>query len=112
MAGWLLWMVKHPSPLWTSYLALLPTEAEMSCLLNFSPAEAEQLQVPRLQVCAAAQRTRHSLQQGSLHRQRSAGGHCFPLTTSHRRLHPVDASAHTMPDSNYLHHAARSRMRM
>lgn len=50
MAGWLLWMARHPSPLWSSYLALLPTESEMSCLLNFSQAEAEQLQVPRLKV--------------------------------------------------------------
>lgn len=50
MAGWLLWMVQHPSALWRSYLALLPAESDMSCLLNFSPVEIEQLQVPRFKV--------------------------------------------------------------
>jgi hypothetical protein len=50
MAGWLLWMVQHPSPLWCSYLAMLPAESEMSCMLNFSPAEIEELQVPQLKV--------------------------------------------------------------
>lgn len=49
MAGWLLWMLQHPSPLWRSYMAMLPTEAEMCCLLNFSKAEIEELQVPQLQ---------------------------------------------------------------
>jgi hypothetical protein len=50
MAGWLLWMVQHPSPLWRAYLALLPAESDMSCLLNFSKEEIEQLQVPSLKV--------------------------------------------------------------
>lgn len=50
MAAWLLWMVQHPSPLWRSYLALLPGEADMTCLLNFSNAEIDELQVPSLKV--------------------------------------------------------------
>jgi hypothetical protein len=53
MAGWLLWMVAHPSTLWQSYLALLPAESDMTCLLNFSQAEAEALQVPELRVSPA-----------------------------------------------------------
>lgn len=53
MAGWLLWMLQHPSPLWKSYLAMLPTETEMCCLLNFSKAEIEELQVPQLQASSA-----------------------------------------------------------
>jgi hypothetical protein len=48
MAGWLLYMVAHSSPLWQSYLALLPAESDMSCLLNFTQAEVEELQVPEL----------------------------------------------------------------
>jgi hypothetical protein len=43
-------MVQHPSPLWRAYLALLPAESDMSCLLNFSVEEIEQLQVPHLKV--------------------------------------------------------------
>lgn len=51
MAGWLLWvMAHHPAPLWRTYLALLPAEPEMTCLLNFSQQEIEELQVPALKV--------------------------------------------------------------
>jgi hypothetical protein len=50
MAAWLLWMTSHPSHLWRSYLDLLPAESDMSCLLNFSPPEITELQVPTLQV--------------------------------------------------------------
>lgn len=46
-------MVAHPSPLWQSYLALLPAESDITCLLNFTHAEAEVLQVPELQVSPA-----------------------------------------------------------
>lgn len=50
MAAWLLWMVQHPGPLWRSYLSLLPAESDMCCLLNYSQAELEELQVPSLKV--------------------------------------------------------------
>jgi len=63
MAAWLLWMVQHPSPLWRSYLALLPAEADMTCLLNFSNAEIDELQVPSLQVSSHLLRpTNHGTQ--------------------------------------------------
>jgi hypothetical protein len=34
--------------LWGQYLSLLPTEKEMSCLLNYGPSESHWLQHPRL----------------------------------------------------------------
>jgi len=34
--------------LWGQYLALLPQEREMCCLLNYTPEEARELQLPQL----------------------------------------------------------------
>lgn len=50
MAAWLLWVARQPGALWRSYMALLPTQQDMTCLLNFSPAEAAELQLPSLVV--------------------------------------------------------------
>lgn len=35
MAAWLLWLRQHPGELWRRYLALLPREEDMCCLLNY-----------------------------------------------------------------------------
>lgn len=72
MAAWLLYMKQHPSPLWRSYLALLPAEHEMACLLNYSRDEILELQVPSLQVwhLASLSRSLHaSNTSNSCHRE-------------------------------------------
>jgi hypothetical protein len=49
MSAWLLWLRRHPGPLWCRYLSLLPREEDMSCLLNFqTEAEQAELQLPEL----------------------------------------------------------------
>jgi hypothetical protein len=55
MAAWLLYVKKlaaqqHSLPLWRSYLALLPQERHMCCLLNYNRQEAAELQLPGLVV--------------------------------------------------------------
>jgi hypothetical protein len=45
MAAWLLWLRRHKGYLWRRYLALLPREEDMACLLNFQgPDEMDELQ--------------------------------------------------------------------
>lgn len=56
MAAWLLWLRRHPGPLWRRYLSLLPRPGEAPCLLNFrDPAEAAELQLPELMAEAEVQ---------------------------------------------------------
>ncbi|WIA21504.1 hypothetical protein OEZ85_000708 [Tetradesmus obliquus] len=60
MAAWLLYvkqMAAQPGslPLWQAYLGLLPQEQDMCCLLNYSRAEAAELQLPGLVAEAAVQ---------------------------------------------------------
>ncbi|KAF5833829.1 hypothetical protein DUNSADRAFT_9738 [Dunaliella salina] len=69
MTGWLLYVLDKerqraaggslgangPS-LWSQYLALLPSEHEMCCLLNYSQEEAKELQLQQLMVEAKVQR--------------------------------------------------------
>jgi hypothetical protein len=55
MAAWLLYvkqLAAEPGslPLWRRYLALLPQEQDMCCLLNYNRAEAAELQLPGLMV--------------------------------------------------------------
>jgi hypothetical protein len=55
MAAWLLYVkqlaAKQGSlPLWSAYLALLPQERDMCCLLNYNRQEAAELQLPGLVV--------------------------------------------------------------
>jgi hypothetical protein len=50
MSAWLLWLRQCRQPLWRQYLALLPAEHDMCCLLNYSREEAQALQLPELQV--------------------------------------------------------------
>jgi hypothetical protein len=59
MAAWLLYVkqlaAKQDSlPLWRSYLALLPQERDMCCLLNYNRQEAAELQLPGLVVSSKA----------------------------------------------------------
>jgi hypothetical protein len=54
MSAWLLWVVKHPSPLWQQYRRVLPAPQDVSCLLTFGPDDIPELQLPSLQVGAAA----------------------------------------------------------
>eukprot|EP00887_Chlorella_sp_A99_P006938 scaffold2.g6938.t1 len=37
LCAWLLWLARHGGPAWRRYAALLPREAEMTCLMNFRP---------------------------------------------------------------------------
>lgn len=58
MAAWLLYakqLAGQPGslPLWDAYLALLPQEQDMCCLLNYSRAEAAELQLPALVVSSS-----------------------------------------------------------
>lgn len=41
--------------MWGQYLALLPPECEMCCLVNYSAEEARELQLPQLMVGVAGQ---------------------------------------------------------
>jgi hypothetical protein len=54
MAAWLLWVCQQQQhlrgSLWPSYLAMLPQEQQVCCMLNFNQEEVRELQVPRLQV--------------------------------------------------------------
>lgn len=65
LTAWLLWVAKQhtppqdlaapsasspPATAWQQFLSLLPPEHKMSLLLNFRPQEAEELQIPSLQV--------------------------------------------------------------
>ncbi|KAL0020939.1 hypothetical protein WJX79_002382 [Trebouxia sp. C0005] len=44
LTAWLLWLSKYGSTFWRRYTASLPGESEMTCLLNYSPAEQPELQ--------------------------------------------------------------------
>jgi hypothetical protein len=48
LVAWLLHLKQHGSGLWPLYIASLPQEADMACLLNFTPEERQELQDPEL----------------------------------------------------------------
>jgi len=43
--------------MWGQYLALLPPEQEMCCLLNYGVEDAKELQLPQMMVCVGLART-------------------------------------------------------
>jgi hypothetical protein len=65
LSGWLLYVQQEQQrraeagqlsdrdAVWQQYLAMLPAETEMCCLLNYSPEEEVELQLPQLVVSGA-----------------------------------------------------------
>lgn len=57
LVAWLLWLKQNnTSPVWDMYLQLLPNEAEMSSLMNYTPEERAELQLPHLIALAEKER--------------------------------------------------------
>lgn len=57
LVAWLLWLKRHSKhPVWQLYLQLLPQEDEMSSLMNFTPQERAELQLPHLVALAEKER--------------------------------------------------------
>eukprot|EP00775_Hariotina_reticulata_P003651 gene3651-3912_t len=57
LAAWLLWLSRHGGGVWQLYTQMLPKEADMGSLMNFTPEERHELQCMELQTLAEQERS-------------------------------------------------------